>query len=136
LEHDWNPSVDLQAMDRAHRLGQKKVVNVYRLIVKDSIEMDVMNYSNFKRHVETAVISNSKEEMGNTETGQVLDLFKSASDAKNAHPSKKSKNAAKAEKMVAPKGYGKALEGLEELWDESQYAGEFDVRAFLRLSGV
>ena len=30
VEHDWNPSKDLQAMDRAHRIGQKKVVNVYR----------------------------------------------------------------------------------------------------------
>ena len=32
MEHDWNPSKDLQAMDRAHRIGQKKVVNVYRLL--------------------------------------------------------------------------------------------------------
>ena len=30
VEHDWNPMKDLQAMDRAHRIGQKKVVNVYR----------------------------------------------------------------------------------------------------------
>lgn len=32
VEHDWNPMKDLQAMDRAHRIGQKKVVNVYRLV--------------------------------------------------------------------------------------------------------
>lgn len=30
VEHDWNPMRDLQAMDRAHRIGQKNVVNVYR----------------------------------------------------------------------------------------------------------
>ncbi len=36
-EHDWNPFNDLQAMDRAHRLGQKKTVNVFRLIAKDTI---------------------------------------------------------------------------------------------------
>lgn len=30
VEHDWNPMKDLQAMDRAHRIGQKKVVNVFR----------------------------------------------------------------------------------------------------------
>ena len=29
LEHDWNPQKDLQAMDRAHRLGQKRTVNVF-----------------------------------------------------------------------------------------------------------
>ncbi|CAN0577881.1 unnamed protein product, partial [Ectocarpus sp. 12 AP-2014] len=42
LEHDWNPQVDLQAMDRAHRLGQRKAVNVYRLIAADSVEQRVL----------------------------------------------------------------------------------------------
>ena len=37
-DSDWNPQVDIQAMDRAHRIGQKKKVYVYRLISKDSIE--------------------------------------------------------------------------------------------------
>ena len=32
LEHDWNPFVDLQGMDRAHRIGQTQPVTVYRLI--------------------------------------------------------------------------------------------------------
>ena len=42
VEHDWNPSKDLQAMDRAHRIGQKKVVNVYRLITRNTIEEKIM----------------------------------------------------------------------------------------------
>jgi len=42
VEHDWNPSRDLQAMDRAHRMGQKRVVNVYRLITKNTIEEKIM----------------------------------------------------------------------------------------------
>jgi TATA-binding protein-associated factor len=33
---------DLQAMDRAHRLGQRKVVNVYRLITKGTLEEKIM----------------------------------------------------------------------------------------------
>jgi SNF2 family DNA or RNA helicase len=37
LEHDWNPFVDLQAMDRAHRLGQTKPVTVYRIIGIDAL---------------------------------------------------------------------------------------------------
>merc|ERR1719199_473813 len=32
LEHDWNPQKDLQAMDRAHRIGQTRCVSVYRLL--------------------------------------------------------------------------------------------------------
>ena len=41
-DHDWNPSNDAQAMDRAHRIGQKKVVNVYRLITKGTLEEKIM----------------------------------------------------------------------------------------------
>ena len=37
-----NPQADLQAMDRAHRIGQKKVVNVYRLITKGTLEEKIM----------------------------------------------------------------------------------------------
>lgn len=44
MEHDWNPMKDLQAMDRAHRLGQTKVVNVYRIICQDTYEERVMRY--------------------------------------------------------------------------------------------
>jgi TATA-binding protein-associated factor len=42
VEHDWNPQKDLQAMDRAHRIGQTRVVNVYRLITKNTIEEKIM----------------------------------------------------------------------------------------------
>jgi TATA-binding protein-associated factor len=42
MEHDWNPMKDLQAMDRAHRLGQRKVVNVYRMITKGTLEDKIM----------------------------------------------------------------------------------------------
>lgn len=44
VEHDWNPMKDLQAMDRAHRLGQKRVVNVYRLITRGTLEEKIMGY--------------------------------------------------------------------------------------------
>lgn len=42
VDHDWNPMKDLQAMDRAHRLGQRKVVNVYRLITRGTLEEKIM----------------------------------------------------------------------------------------------
>jgi len=37
FDSDYNPTVDIQAIDRAHRIGQKRVLNVYRLITKDTL---------------------------------------------------------------------------------------------------
>lgn len=45
VEHDWNPQKDLQAMDRAHRIGQKKVVNVYRLVTRGTLEEKILKYA-------------------------------------------------------------------------------------------
>ena len=42
LDSDWNPQMDLQAMDRAHRMGQKQDVTVYRLITRDSVEEKII----------------------------------------------------------------------------------------------
>lgn len=44
VEHDWNPQKDMQAMDRAHRIGQKKVVNVYRLVTRSTLEEKIMTW--------------------------------------------------------------------------------------------
>lgn len=41
FDSDWNPQADLQAMDRAHRIGQKKEVKVFRFVTQDSIEEKV-----------------------------------------------------------------------------------------------
>ncbi|EKX53183.1 hypothetical protein GUITHDRAFT_46535, partial [Guillardia theta CCMP2712] len=53
IEHDWNPMKDLQAtllqaMDRAHRIGQTKTVNVFRLITKGTLEEKIMGLQRFK----------------------------------------------------------------------------------------
>lgn len=61
-EHDWNPFNDLQAMDRAHRIGQKKTVNVYRLITKDTYEQAIMNLQNFKLFVSSKIVDSKNEE--------------------------------------------------------------------------
>ena len=45
LEHDWNPQRDLQAMDRAHRLGQTRAVSVYRLLTRQDRRSTRLNSS-------------------------------------------------------------------------------------------
>jgi TATA-binding protein-associated factor len=47
VEHDWNPQKDMQAMDRAHRIGQKKVVNVYRIVTRGTLEEKILRYVQF-----------------------------------------------------------------------------------------
>lgn len=47
----WNPAVEMQAISRAHRMGQDKVVQVYRLITKGSIEEKILALQDKKRHL-------------------------------------------------------------------------------------
>lgn len=50
-DSDFNPQVDLQAMDRAHRIGQKKHVNVYRLLHEHTIEEKIIERVREKERV-------------------------------------------------------------------------------------
>lgn len=56
-DSDWNPTVDQQAMDRAHRLGQTKQVMVYRLICQGSIEERMMQRAREKSEIQRMVIA-------------------------------------------------------------------------------
>lgn len=59
MEHDWNPMKDKQAIDRAHRLGQKRTVNVYRLVLRDSLEEQIMGLQNFKKNLANHLIDSN-----------------------------------------------------------------------------
>ncbi|KAI4292222.1 TATA-binding protein-associated factor [Pancytospora philotis] len=74
-EHDWNPFNDLQAMDRAHRLGQKRVVNVFRLISKATVEETVMNYQNFKVYVASSIVTQQNTDIERMDTKDLLERF-------------------------------------------------------------
>ncbi|CAI5758178.1 unnamed protein product [Candida verbasci] len=58
---DWNPQVDLQAMDRAHRIGQKKQVKVYRFITEDAIEEKVLERAAQKLRLDQLVIQQGRQ---------------------------------------------------------------------------
>lgn len=55
-DSDWNPQVDLQAMDRAHRIGQTKTVRVFRLITENTVEERIVMRADMKLYLDNLVI--------------------------------------------------------------------------------
>jgi len=59
-DSDWNPQVDLQAMDRAHRLGQTKPVQVFRFISEGTVEEKIIERADRKLFLDAAVIQQGR----------------------------------------------------------------------------
>ena len=59
-DSDWNPQADLQAMDRAHRIGQKKQVKVFRLVTENAIEEKVLERATQKLRLDQLVIQQGR----------------------------------------------------------------------------
>ncbi|KAF9821604.1 hypothetical protein IEO21_00450 [Rhodonia placenta] len=126
VEHDWNPMKDLQAMDRAHRIGQKKVVNVYRLITKGTLEEKIMGLQRFKLNIANSVVTQQNSGLASMDTDLVLDLFRRTTEEENASTSTKRK-----EKDGPPMpGQKNVLRGLEDLPPEEEYEG-LDLSSFM-----
>ncbi|KAJ5771310.1 uncharacterized protein N7511_003361 [Penicillium nucicola] len=60
FDSDWNPQQDLQAQDRAHRIGQTKPVIVYRLATKGTVEQTLLEKADSKRRLERLIIQKGK----------------------------------------------------------------------------
>ena len=74
FDSDWNPQVDIQAMDRAHRIGQKKEVQVFRFCVEHSIEEKVIEKAYKKLRLDALVIQQGRL-TENTKTVNKEDLL-------------------------------------------------------------
>lgn len=73
-DNDWNPTMDSQATDRAHRIGQKKKVHVYRLVTKNSVEERILRRARQKESVQSTVYgANLKADSFSTR--DVLDMI-------------------------------------------------------------
>ena len=59
-DSDWNPHQDLQAQDRAHRIGQKNEVRILRLISSNSVEEKILERANYKLDMDGKVIQAGK----------------------------------------------------------------------------
>ena len=77
LDPWWNPAVEAQATDRAHRIGQERPVTVYRLITKDSIEEKIVELHSSKRGVASALLDGG-ESVGSLNPDELLELVTGA----------------------------------------------------------
>ncbi|MGE0789468.1 MAG: SNF2-related protein [Sandaracinaceae bacterium] len=71
----WNPAVEDQATDRAHRIGQTKVVTVYRLIARDTVEEKILKLSEKKRELVSNVLSAEGTPLKGLTKADIDDLF-------------------------------------------------------------
>ncbi|XP_041358454.1 SWI/SNF-related matrix-associated actin-dependent regulator of chromatin subfamily A member 5-like [Gigantopelta aegis] len=60
FDSDWNPQVDLQAQDRAHRIGQTKQVMVFRFITENTVEERIVEKAEMKLHLDNIVIQQGR----------------------------------------------------------------------------
>lgn len=137
VEHDWNPMNDLQAMDRAHRLGQKKVVNVYRLITKNTLEEKIMGLQKFKMNIASTIVNQQNAGLASMDTNQLLDLFEADETAAKLveNPVEDTKENNNFPEDVTGGLTGKAADAVGDLgvlWDESQYEDEYNLDNFIK----
>lgn len=97
-DSDWNPQADLQAMDRAHRIGQKKQVKVFRFVTDNSVEEKILERATQKLRLDQLVIQqnrvssqkNKKENKADTKDALLsmiqhgaADVFRSETSSRN-----------------------------------------------------
>lgn len=71
----WNPAVEAQATDRAHRIGQKSVVTSYKLIMRGTVEEKILQLQDKKRALMDALVESEQPMMEGLSLGDLGDLL-------------------------------------------------------------
>jgi len=81
-DSDWNPQMDLQAQDRAHRIGQKKQVRVFRFITEGTVEEKIVERAERKLFMDAVVIQQGRlvEKDKRLDTGELMHMVKFGAD--------------------------------------------------------
>jgi DNA helicase INO80 len=117
-DHDWNPSNDAQAMDRAHRLGQTRQVTVYRLITKGTIDERIIQLARVKKDVQDIVVGN-KNFTDVTKPSEIVQLLLNDDQLANLDSSNTSGSSSKKTgKQVVGVSEGSSGDTMRDLWNE------------------
>ena len=75
LDPWWNPAVELQAVDRAHRIGQRNKVFTYKFISKNTVEEKILALQSRKLKLASDLISTDKSFVKNLSTDDIHELL-------------------------------------------------------------
>lgn len=71
----WNPTVEQQAIDRSHRIGQQNKVIAYRMLCKDSVEERIVQLQQRKKHIAEELIKDEQTGVKTLSRADVEFLF-------------------------------------------------------------
>ncbi len=72
----WNPAVENQATDRAYRIGQDKAVFVYKLIVENSIEEQIIKLQEKKKSLQAGIYKGNKDKSDKFDGEELVELLR------------------------------------------------------------
>lgn len=130
-DSDWNAQCDLQAMDRAHRIGQRKQVNVYRFITENSVEQRILRRAMEKLRLDTLVIQQGRlsAQKKNLDKHDLLDMIRYGAD--QFFKSKESADYADEDiDVILERGAEKTKEMNKEIEEKIGTSGNMDLLDF------
>lgn len=113
FDSDWNPQADLQAMARAHRIGQKNPVTVYRFVSKDTIEEEVIERARNKLMLEFITIQRGVTDKDTSNFKERMAEAKRVTEAPNDPDDINRILKRRGQKMFEQSGNQKKLEALD-----------------------
>lgn len=117
FDHDYNPTVDMQAIDRAHRLGQKNVLNVYRLITSGTLEEKIMGIQRFKTNLANAIVNIDNASIKNVKESRLPDLLEKVTNLEKAEP--------KVAQRLSKSFYSTLIKEMEEAIQHEDYEKQY-----------
>lgn len=134
-DSDWNPQNDLQAMARAHRIGQTKSVNIYRLVTKNSVEETILEKAKQKmildhlviQSMDTGTIKNSQKAFTRDDLQAILKF--GAQELFSKEPSNQTLDLDDILARADSVDTAAAVSGKDELFDQFKVA-DFETASF------